>query len=74
MPFRIVRLIGVVTTAAAAALAAQNEPVSASSPLTLEKQDSLFLGGRDVQCDTPFMNPRLLAHFALDAEERAISL
>ena len=59
MPFRILRLIGVLITAAAAALAlaAQNKPASVSSPLTLEKQGSFFVGGRDVQSGTLSINP-----------------
>lgn len=63
MMFRIVRLIGVLITAATAALtlAAQNEPVSVSSPLKLEKQGSFFVGGRDVQSDTLSINPRFPA-------------
>ncbi len=60
MPFRFVRFIGVLITAAAAALpsAAQKKPVPASSPLVLEKQGSFFVGGRDVQSDTLSTNPR----------------
>ncbi len=63
MTFRIVRLIGVLITATTAALtlAAQNEPVSVSSPLKLERQGSFFVGGRDVQSDTLSTNPRFPA-------------
>ena len=57
MLFRILRLIGLVT-AIAAALAAQNQGEPGSSPLTLEKQGSFFLGGRDIESSTLSMNPR----------------
>lgn len=57
MLFRILRLIGLVT-AVVASVAAQNQPGPGSSPLTLEKQGSFFVGGRDMQSGSLSINPK----------------
>jgi pimeloyl-ACP methyl ester carboxylesterase len=71
IPSRFLRIAAVLMMAASAALpaATQNKPAPASAPLTLEKEGSFFVGGRDVQSDTLPTQPKYPASGTITVDQ-----